>query len=703
MPAPAQEPADTAKVNELEEITVQAREARAAAGSTTFIPTSRQRQTSQDAYDLLRRLGMPQIIVRGEDNVKNISGQAVSLYIDRLPATKEELANLNTADVLRVEYLEHPSDVCYQGNAFVINYTLRRYLWGGYTRLNAHGQCMNSACFGGGVFSKFTYKRMTYDLYAGYDYTNAHHGGVDQTETFKLTPSGGAVQLVDRHIQADYFRSRSHALPLTLRAAYRHSNFSTYHKLGFRYGLTPHSTDAGHLTLDNGAGQDYTYRTRMAEKEKTLSYTGHAQLRLGRGFQLASTPLFSYTRRSRDDIYATHGAQDGLIDRGNQEQSVFAGLEADVVKSFNQSLYLLVGFQQNYTYSKVRYTGNIPSIARLSNITSRPFAQISYSTPRLQLVFHTSVMWTHNKINGKAFREVNPSAYLSAGYSPNSRHQLQLTASLYSDDLGMSFLTDGILQSNELLYITGNPNVKKSYMFNGNFSYTWLPSNKLFATAYLNFQCAFDPVYFAYRPYLDGNAVIRTWDKNGYLHGIEPGLSVTYKPIGALQLTGGVSCLSYKRRGIIRMGSSPVTWRLGADYYLSNFYFSGSFNSRSTQPDLLRLVTAEVPCEYSVAAGWRRGAWNLRITAANLFRSSWTASRSTLSSEYYSYRSTDYGTAMHRSLTSPSPTPSTTASTWTRATRWRPSTATPQPSSNDPCTGAYNTSTDFSNYYSIHT
>ena len=100
--ASAEEVADSVRTDELKEVVQEA-----SPTFTTYTPTAKQKTASQNALDLLRQLAIPQIQINPIENaVTDNAGEEVAIFINYLPAAKEEMEGLRTADVRRVEYLE---------------------------------------------------------------------------------------------------------------------------------------------------------------------------------------------------------------------------------------------------------------------------------------------------------------------------------------------------------------------------------------------------------------------------------------------------------------------------------------------------------------------------------------------------------------------------------------------------------------------
>lgn len=102
---------DSIEGKELNEVVVEASNQRTSSNISTYIPMARQKNAAADAISLLSQMAIPQIEVDPIGQaVKTASGQGVSIFIDFLPATAQDLQGMRTQDVKKVEYYLHPTD-----------------------------------------------------------------------------------------------------------------------------------------------------------------------------------------------------------------------------------------------------------------------------------------------------------------------------------------------------------------------------------------------------------------------------------------------------------------------------------------------------------------------------------------------------------------------------------------------------------------
>lgn len=107
---------DSLKTHNLDEVVVEAQMQRTSSTYSTYIPTGRQKNAAQNAIDLLRQMAIPQIQINPvTDAVTDNLGSEVSIFINWLAASKEEMEGLLMQDMKKVEYLEFPSDPRFRG------------------------------------------------------------------------------------------------------------------------------------------------------------------------------------------------------------------------------------------------------------------------------------------------------------------------------------------------------------------------------------------------------------------------------------------------------------------------------------------------------------------------------------------------------------------------------------------------------------
>mgnify|MGYP006870912810 CR=1 FL=1 len=90
---------DSVEVQELNEIVVEAQLQYTSATTSTYIPTSKQKNSSQTGTDLLNRMAIPQLSPSSDNALQTVSGKPVDIFIDFLPASEQDLTGMRMSDV----------------------------------------------------------------------------------------------------------------------------------------------------------------------------------------------------------------------------------------------------------------------------------------------------------------------------------------------------------------------------------------------------------------------------------------------------------------------------------------------------------------------------------------------------------------------------------------------------------------------------
>ena len=103
----------------------------------TYIPTGQNKKISADGTSLLQNIGISTLNVSAlEGTISTIGGEAVSTFIDFMPASRTDVRNIRAEDVKRVEVYDFPSDPRFGGAKHVVNFVMEKYEFGGYTKLD---------------------------------------------------------------------------------------------------------------------------------------------------------------------------------------------------------------------------------------------------------------------------------------------------------------------------------------------------------------------------------------------------------------------------------------------------------------------------------------------------------------------------------------------------------------------------------------
>jgi hypothetical protein len=641
---------DSIKVQALDEVVVVAQMQSTSPNATTYIPSGKQKNAAQNAIDLLRHMAIPQIKINPIDNsVTDNTGDGVSLFFNYMPASKEDIEGLHTADVRRIEYLEFPTDPRFRGAQRVINFIIQEYEYGGYTKVTADEDFLIGLSSNANIFSKFAYKKMTYDLYVAANNLNSHHRGYDIDGKYTLKDSDGKDYTLTRNETTDNSHSRQNQYPVTFRASYNTEKIQVSNTLGFSHSANPVQEQNGSLVYTPATEQDYSYRRSNPSQSNSLSYQGNYFFVLHKDYSVNINPQFSYSHNNNSLTYTTSYTEP--IIRDARENAYYYRVNAHINKRFAQKHTLMLGIYTGNTINRLQYTGNASYSDRFSN----PFVsgELGYQAQiqKFSLYADAGVLWERTSINTIRNDDVYPYVHFNIRYTPNNKNTFSAYFQFANNTPGIDQKASDLLRDNEVMYITGNPSLDNSRHITFNINYTWLPSNVFNMSAYGRYFELFDRFITAYEPFDNGRALLRTYINDGNYVQSEIGIAATLNLFNkSLQFYISPNQKFYRSTGVFDKSFYPFQITAQATYYLKQWYFQAYYQSHQKMMFTGSPTTYRSRDFYALSAGWSNSDWNISLTAYNIFNSNWDTSDRYIQSPLYTEHRTTYGTNSHASL-----------------------------------------------------
>ena len=641
---------DSIKVQALDEVVVVAQMQSTSPNATTYIPSGKQKNAAQNAIDLLRHMAIPQIKINPIDNsVTDNTGDGISLFFNYMPASKEDIEGLHTADVRRVEYLEFPTDSRFRGAQRVINFIIQEYEYGGYTKVTADEDFLIGLSSNANIFSKFAYKKMTYDLYVAANNLNSHHSGYDIDGKYMLKDSDGKDYTLTRNETTDNSHSRQNQYPVTFRASYNTEKVQISNTLGYSHSANPIQEQNGSLTYSPAVEQDYSYRRNNPSQSNSLSYQGNYFFVLPKDYSVNINPQFSYSHHNNSLTYTTSYTEP--IIRDARENAYYYRVNAHINKRFAQKHTLMLGIYTGNRINRLQYTGN----ASYSDHFSNPFVsgELGYQAQiqKFSLYADAGVLWERTSINTIRNDDVYPYVHFNIRYTPNNKNTFSAYFQFANNTPGIDQKASDLLRDNEVMYITGNPSLDNSRHITFNINYTWLPSSVFNMSAYGRYFELFDRFITAYEPFDNGRALLRTYINDGNYVQSEIGIAATLNLFNkSLQLYVSPNQKFYRSTGVFDKSFYPFQITAHATYYLKQWYFQAYYQSHQKMMFTSSPTTYRSRDFYALSAGWSNSDWNISLTAYNIFNSNWSTSDRYIQSPLYTEHRTTNGTTSHASL-----------------------------------------------------
>ncbi len=646
------ETSDSIRAQQLDEVVIEASNQRINAEVSTYIPMARQKNAAQNAVSLLSQMSIPQISVDPvSQTIQTAHGQNVSVFIDFIPATSEDLKGMRTQDVKKVEYYTHPADARFKGAKYVINFVMQKYEWGGYTKLNAN-KWLGVNRTEGSVYSKIAYKKMTFDLFADEIYLTNRHTGQNSVENFKFADLYGmGPKDVSRVSEMRLGRYRNNSNDIGFRALYDTENIQISNRIAYSLTNVPRNDVGSTLTYSDALFPSTESFTKASSKDWALKYSGEYFFMLSKQTGLNVDAGYTY---GHNDLNSDYTAHDDLSIINNAKEDIH---ELSVYLHLNwnpgKANRFVTNFGVQHDWNIINYYGNSPSKQKYD-------VGIYFLGQNYQHIFNEkwnvgaglAWIWETNRISGVNADNNFPQTNINATWSPNEKHQLYLTANYGSMFPGSSQKSPNMLQQDELMWYRGTPELNDYKYTNALLSYTWLPDNRwqLSADAYLGMIK--DRCVTLYSPTGPDGTMLRQYFNGGNYFSEYIGVSATGKFFGG-KLVGKLRPQLWIRKttGEYAWHDNQLTCTAQLNYYLGNFYIFGWYMTPGKYQETHSGVISKSPSKYQIEIGWGKNGWNISASAYNFAHTSWEDLRETLTSEYYSFDRTTFGTQHHARYT----------------------------------------------------
>lgn len=631
----------------LNTVTVEADNAQLSADRSIYIPTQRQKNAAQNAVDLLRQMAIPQIRINPiDDTVTDNVGNDVVIYINFLEASKEEMAGLRTADVRRVEYLEFPTDPRFRGAERVINIIVQEYAYGGYTKVTANESLLIGLSSRVNIFTKFTYKKITYDFYAGANNWNNHHIGSTTDGIYRLTGDNGTEYSLTRKEIFESSHYKQSQYPVTFRATYNSDKIQIRNLISFTNFSLPTDEYSGKLEYSPNTVSNYSFEKKNPNRSNSVTYSGTYFFALPKGFSIDFTPSFNYTHGNDYTDYSA--SNQPSVYRHAKENAYNYRMNLYIHKSFGQKHSVMLGANGGDNINHLDYTGDNGYTDKFHNAFAAAIAGYNFQKQKISVSFDAGICLENSNINEQKNSDPYPFTHIYARYIPKQKSSFSAYFQYATNSPGISQKATDILQENELMYITGNPLLDNCRHIIVNLAYTWMPSNALNMSAYGQYFGLYNRQLLIYSPYNNGKALLRSYINNGnYLNG-DIGMAVNWKLLdGKIQLYANPRQSFYKSTGIYNEGINQFRMTAQASYYVNNLYFQAAYESPEKSMFTSSPSINKSRNFHSVTVGWTNANWNLRVMAINIFNKGWEGATNTTVSPYYNARQTIIDTSSH--------------------------------------------------------
>lgn len=623
---------DSIKTTNLNEVVIESNNQRLGAEMSTYIPTAKQKNASQTPGDLLNRMAIPQLRISPGDQIKDLTGKDIDIFIDFLPASKEDLEGMRMLDVKKVEYYVFPSDPRFQGKPRVVNFVMQKYEYGGYVKSFGWGISTNAGQLS--LYSKLQYKRMTFDLAVGAFHVNQKHYGSDISETFRLPQPDGTLNTFMRHSLQDDGQQRKRTYWPTLKALYSSDKITMQNTIGANFNNDHTYNMMGHIFYQPEVDAPTEYWQREASRVNFVSYTGFWNFILNDNNSITFSPSYAYSHTRTSSLYAEAGSDQYF--NAATDNSHRAGGDITYNHSFGDWGNINAMVMAVITKSDTHYTGTANQSDNAAIYRLGPGAQYSLSKGNIYGTIDIGLHWDRQEYVNFKKNSVSPWIDLSLQYSPNDRHSASVDFHHCNVTPSASDRSAAVIQSNKLMSYTGNPNLVSYRSYDVSADYSFIPSSRL-SFSFFGWGCVINNRFvYDYEPTATG--ILRTIKQPGGGYSKwDYGATATWRLFDKrLQLTAQLNAVSVHNGAPFNHGFTDFVYAFQANYYINNFSFSGIYYSPQRIPSATNEdAWMKTKTYYMLKAGWGNASWNLQLHIFNFARWNWLSDKKETRSRYY--------------------------------------------------------------------
>lgn len=635
---------DSLPAQELREVVVKGSSVVRKGNSIILFPTSRDRRFASGGVDVLANMHVPEVVVdplTGE--VRASDGEKITMFIDFLPASAQQLREIRPQDIERIDIIRSPADPRFEGARIIANYVMKKYAYGGYTKLDG-SQYIPPFSGKYSLYSKFSRAKMTYDISSGLNYARQDdHAGQEMTSHYDF----GDVTL-ERTELTDGYRSRTLTPRVSARAVYQADGITISNLAGFNFTrLKPYDQSSA---VDFSDIFDSSSSRRTASQyNRSAIWKGNYYFRLSPVWSLNFSGNFDWSDNADNSSYALNGY--APIINNISEQIVHATGRLSLSRKIGKHFLSLFG-SGGWTRNKLLYASDADTELYRREGYGQIGANMNLGFNRFSLSpgFHLSL--SGEKVNSTAYTRLLPHAFVPFYLQLSRRSSLNGSFEFAIGGPSASQLSPVLVRTNEVDAVRGNENLSNYRYYNARLGTSRYFGPWLSARLEAVFNCQDNILVPVYTPmYIPGETpmMVRDVINDGtmYRTSLTASLSGSYLD-SKLALSMAATVSNYAQRGLTERNGWETNIWAEANFYAGNFQFQAYVNPAVKQYTPWALY--KTPLFWYVSAGYSFSNLYVDLRFSNPFVKSYAEEWQTITADNYTSHKTTCTRYYHEAI-----------------------------------------------------
>lgn len=463
---------DSVPVQQLQEVEVAGDRMWIGNDRTVFIPTRRQKALANSPGTLIQAMRLP--MLREKDGaITGRSGEPVAIFINGHPANEIDIKNFWPKDARRVEYLENPTDPQFEGYTQVVNFVMAEYDYGGvaklapFVRVPGGGRC--------DVSSKINRKRMTFGVMFNSYYERDHRSTQKGEDVYNdIWFNEEHYDKIIRNLnESDY--TRADELSGTLSAVYSSPSLYCSHTLSLGWSRNPGSGGAntGWWTPSLFDSDSQTWQS--TDRSITPQLKGRYGIRINARWH--TNIIWRYAYGHIHNASWNQTATLPPIINSNVEDVHSLSITHAITGKINDRWRLRVPMSANLYWFDTKYSGTASTRLRQTRQDLSGSVEPTWTpSDALRVRFSAGARASLWRILGTNHHDIQPTIEASANWNISQGLSLGARIQHTMTPVEPSQTSPVLIQESELVWLTGNDDLKSSSGAQADIYATWLGS-----------------------------------------------------------------------------------------------------------------------------------------------------------------------------------------------------------------------------------